>query len=206
MKNFELSAGYWYLGALNYLGERCSLRSLQQDLVYGVAVTAIDLNPDCYSHPFRVFVNGTPDEALATLETHCRKYPNSKISARILTPITPADFEWAPFVVKNAGKYFSPNEDYVSGIDLITNPKLLTEHAGGAYRSVALKEFANCGLDMSRDRNDCIIIYGVTPERQYIEFAPASKNQSEPEQALEAWKNAAEKKFTVSAPEISFVF
>jgi hypothetical protein len=204
--HFELSAGYWYLGALNYLGERYSLRSLQQDLLYGVAVTAIDLNPDCYSHPFRVFVNGTPDEALATLKVHCTKYPNSKISARILTQITLEDFEWAPFVVKNAGKYFAPNEDYISGIGLIRNPKLLTEHAGGAYRSVALKEFPNCDLEVRRDRNGCLVVSGVTPERNYIEFAPASKNQSGPEQALEAWQNAAEKKFAVLTPEMSFAF
>jgi hypothetical protein len=118
-----LSDEYYYLGCINSSGDSDTIKNMRYLQKHGYNVTAFDLNPGCYSHPYRVFVEGREDEAWETLCEHIEHNPLGKIGRFVLSEISEQEAadECIEFSVKLGDKFLAPVEDWIVAFDRIKN-------------------------------------------------------------------------------------
>jgi hypothetical protein len=191
----RLSGEFYYLGCFNAHGDRISLKEIRAEFRAGFDVTAVDINPACYSKPYRVLLAASPFEADEVLRDHCQKHPGGRIARMFLMEVDDDAEEYVPFIIRHNNKKLAPAEDWLLAVEQVKDAALLVTEAGGECRRLARRLAPGYDLELSWENGNAWV-YGWAPPYNRpngvaeMSFPAAPKDLAPALQAAKAWELA----------------
>lgn len=191
---FALSPQFIYLGSLDASGDRCNIRALQNIVRGGFPVYGIDLNPQCWSPPLRVFVEANHEaEALEIVLEHAENDPTGKIGRNIMAECDGPGCWCDPDArIDYRGKLYHQIEDAFVGVDNVTVADAVATCPGGRFERAVKRYDKYARLDRRVDNNGGYEVWGEDVPTGQNPNTWNIKVKAYPATHLEGWRGAYE--------------